>query len=208
MKFPREKQDNSSYELIEILDLLKQGDSEVWEYFFRRFSGQLLRVADQRIGTSLRPKVNAEDIVQSSFRSFFARYSKNRLNNSFGSWNELWAFLVQITIRKCHREFRALNRDKRNINRETRSIHTRDGTPGIEPLSREPTGEQVACFNELFDLLCEPLNETQREIAQLKLLGLSNSQIAQKIGRTERTVYRLLTFMRKRLEEIESCHVT
>ena len=55
-------------------------------------------------------------------------------------------------------------------------------------------------FEELLAELFGPLMSTQREIVRLRMEGFTNTEIAEKLGRTERTVYRALEQLRESVE--------
>ena len=91
--------------------------------------------------------------------------------------------------------------EKRNVNREL----VLDPEVGAEldfGIADEPTPDQVAIFNETLTTLMEPMSESQRTIVHMRLKNYTYAEIGEKLGRTERTVYRTLGEIRERMNEI------
>jgi RNA polymerase sigma-70 factor (ECF subfamily) len=83
----------------DFLTRLRAGDDDAARELFERFAQQLIALARRRFRDGLRHKVDPEDVVQSAYKSFFARYGPENLN--VGSWHSLWGLLTLITLRKC-----------------------------------------------------------------------------------------------------------
>src|SRR5689334_18863462 len=89
-----------SNSLVEFLGQLHSHDEDApGRERFARFADQLIALAQRHIGAELRHKVDAEDIVQSTYKSFFFRYGDGNLE--VVNWNSLWGLLTLITVRKC-----------------------------------------------------------------------------------------------------------
>jgi RNA polymerase sigma factor (sigma-70 family) len=99
----------------------------------------------------------------------------------------LWPLLVVLTSRRVHDLFR---REKRRAD---------DGHPEEleQILAEEPTPEFAAMMAENVSRLFEMLDPVQQEIAQAKLEGRENAEIALKLGCSERTVERKLQMIRR-----------
>ena len=59
-------------ESIELLDRVRQGDEQAATELFDRYVERLIRLAQSRLSAKLRRRVDAEDVVQSVYRSFFS----------------------------------------------------------------------------------------------------------------------------------------
>src|SRR4051794_19983088 len=81
-----------------------------------RFTERLLAVARRRLPAKLRPRVDAEDIVQSVYRSFFRRLGRRQFN--FDESHDLWRLLVTITYYKIANTVKFHQRDKRDARRD------------------------------------------------------------------------------------------
>jgi RNA polymerase sigma-70 factor (ECF subfamily) len=83
----------------ELMARLSQGDEAAAVQIFQRYAQRLIALARDRLGQVLRQKVDPEDVMQSVFKSFFARHADGQYK--LDSWDSLWALLTTITLRKC-----------------------------------------------------------------------------------------------------------
>ncbi|MEM7314893.1 MAG: ECF-type sigma factor, partial [Planctomycetota bacterium] len=130
----------------------------------------------------------------------FLSYRKGKL--SFESKNELWGFLVRLTTIKCCEKSRYLGCSKRDAKREQGVHYTPEELRQL--VSREPSPEDVATFNEVYDQFTSSLSPLQRQIAELKLMDFSNREISERLDRSERTVYRILRQLRTKIAKSSS----
>src|SRR4051794_21953217 len=86
-------------DFADVMARLRAGDEVAAQEVFGRYAHRLIALARSRLGERLRPKVDAEDVVQSVFKSFFVRYAEDRFD--LGGWDGLWSLLTVITLRKC-----------------------------------------------------------------------------------------------------------
>jgi RNA polymerase sigma-70 factor (ECF subfamily) len=171
---------------------LRANDQQAAAEVFARFSTRLIALARKRLGGTLRRKVDAEDVLQSAYGSFFARAAGGQFD--LADWGGLWALLVRITLRKCgHRleEFRSARRDLR---REVPMGATGDDSVAAwEPLARTPSPAEAAILAETVEGLLRALDdERHRQVVVLSLQGHELAEIAREVGLSERTVYRVL----------------
>ena len=177
------------------------------------FADQLLAMVRQRLANRFAGRIDPEDVLQSVFRSFF------RCSFSIADSRGLFSLLVQLCVNKTRETVRFHQREKRDVRREDVAYFptstTRLGHP-IEKLraTSEPTNlpteqgpvesaiddetlclmamgataEQAACFFELVTAIPEEL----QPYLQLRIEGLTESEIAGRLGVTRRTVTRKL----------------
>jgi len=84
-----------------------------------RFAGALIAEAAKKLGRRLRRKLDAEDVVQSAWASFFRRYADGQFEVK--DWSGLWGLLVSITVCKTLNKVKEFNRQARDIKREDSS---------------------------------------------------------------------------------------
>jgi RNA polymerase sigma-70 factor (ECF subfamily) len=151
----------------------------------------------------VRQKVDPEDVAQSVFRSFFARQADGQF--VLEDWDGLWGLLTRITLRKCHRQCERFTAGRRDVRREVSAPSPAAGC-GVawEAIAREPTPSDAAMLTELVDALMRPLDERERRILELRLQGYAVPEIGEAVGRTERTVHRVLERVRQRLERMDA----
>ncbi|MEM7453965.1 MAG: sigma-70 family RNA polymerase sigma factor [Planctomycetota bacterium] len=167
----------------------------------RQYVGRLVKLASRKINQRFRSKIDPDEVVQSVFASFFRRAADGDFE--LNTWNDLWALLVTITLRKCRTKTTGFRTLKRNVARE-QSISPGKSESSIHIRSSEPSPEESALFNETLDQLFDLLSPLQQSIVSLRLQGYSNVEISQQIGRTERTVYRALKQVREVFVQFES----
>lgn len=169
---------------------------KLWDVFFHR----LVLVVQRRLSSAAPVGADAEDLALSAFASF-CRGLQNQRFTELSDRHGLWRLLVSIAIRKLLHAQRDQNRLKRGggVGIFTQSNSFEDIPSALEQIiAREPTPEIAAQVEEQFDCWMNALgsNDLQR-IAQWKLEGFTNDEIAAKCGLTSRTIERKLNLIRK-----------
>lgn len=185
---------------------LRAGDEEAAAQVFHRFANRLIGLARRRLDPVVRRKIDPEDVLQSVFRSFFHRQAEGQFELS--DWNSLWSMLVVLTIRKCGRRVGYFHAARRDVHREVVPTAGPDDSAGSwETIAREPSPEEAAALAELVAELMRRLDERERVVLTLSLQGWSVAEISGQIGRTERTVQRILDRIRTwlRHQQAASC---
>lgn len=166
-----------------------EGDSQAAAEVFARHSPRLLAAARVRLASFLTARVDPEDIVQSTFKSFFRRAGSG--GYFAPDSGDLFNLLIVIAMRKVNAKanyHRAAARDAR------RTVPTPEqgvAGDGDEQKLRE------LCLT--LDDLCRQLTSLQRQIVELRLEGFSVAEIATRCQRSKRTVERELQAFRTRL---------
>ena len=157
-----------------------------------RYANDLNQVVRKHLDQSLSRKVDPEDVVQSVFRSFIRRNRNGQFQ--IESENALLALLRKIAIRKCYRKYRDYSCSKRDIRREA---HVEDGSKWA---AKSATPIDVVVVRETIETCLDGLTEFQRDAVLLRMANYSTAEIVERIGRTQRTVRRILEKFRERLE--------
>src|SRR5262249_41563178 len=187
-----------SSSFAEFLARLRNQDDTAARELFERFAHQLIALAHRHIGAGLRHKVDPEDVVQSAYKSFFFRYGAGKLD--VVNWNSLWGLLTLITVRKCAERAAYHRAECRDSAREMSASQRDEAAPWQEPFGREPTPLEAAVLTETIEQLLAGPDEEERGILQLSLQGYTTREIAERLGRAERTVRLLREGVRHRLE--------
>jgi RNA polymerase sigma-70 factor (ECF subfamily) len=183
----------------EFVSGLQARDDAAARQLFGRFTRRLVALALRHIDARLRHKVDAEDVVQSAYKSFFARYNPGNLEVE--SWNSLWGLLALITVRKCAERAAYHRAECRNVAREaSRQRGEEVSWPG--PPGREPTPVEAAVLAETVKQLFARLDEEERPVLELSLQGYTTREISERLGRAERTVRLLREGIRRWLERM------
>jgi len=182
----------------DLVGRLGRGDQDAATELFERYAGRLIALARSRLDTRLCQKIDPEDVLQSAFRSFFARHSDGKLE--LKNWESLWGLLVQITLRKCGRKVRIFRGPTRDIRREQGQRLGEDSSASeLEFMAQDPSPSDAAVLSETVEKIMASLNERERQVLELRLQGYTVPEISTQVGRTEYTVYGVLARIRKRL---------
>lgn len=176
---------------------LRRGEAGAAEEIFRRFAHRLIGLARRRLDAKVRQKVDPEDVAQSALKSFFRRHAEGQYD--LESWDGLWSLLALITLRKCNGRARHFRTARRDVGHEVLPPAD-EACAGWEALAREPTPSEAAVLAETVEGLFRGQDETGCAIIGLALQGYTAPEISARVGRSERTVYRLLERIREWLE--------
>jgi RNA polymerase sigma-70 factor (ECF subfamily) len=189
----------ASDSFADIMAGLRAGDQAAAREVFQRFVRKLVRLAGSQFDAVLRRKVDPEDVVQSAYKSFFLRYGAGKLE--VHDWDNLWALLTVITLRKCFDRVEYHRAERRDVQREAAAQPGAAGTePWWEAVAREPTPEEAAVLAETVEQLLRGLAADERPILEMSLQGYTTQEISERLGRPERSVRRLRERLRKELE--------
>jgi RNA polymerase sigma-70 factor (ECF subfamily) len=182
---------------------LRTGDEEAAGEVFRRFRGRLIGLARARLDARIRRKEDPEDVVQSVYRSFFARHRAGQY--SLSDWDSLWSLLTVVTVRKCTNRAEYYRARCRDVGGEVAPPAWGDSTAGTSTaVDREPTPLEAAVLAETIEHLMRGLDEDDRAIIELKLQGYSVPEIGERLGRAERTVRRVCEYFKARLRRVQA----
>ncbi len=169
---------------------------QLWDVFFER----LVRLVQERLRRTHRLGTDAEDVALSAFASF-CRGVENQRFSELTDRQSLWRLLVSITVHKVLHVQRDHNRLKRGGTLRQVEL-TADSADGLSPVEqivgREPTPEFAVEVAEQYDRWMQALkSEELARLAEWKLEGFTNEEIASRWGRSTRTVERKLNLIRK-----------
>ncbi len=182
-------------EVPELLQRVREGDSQAGEKLFARYSRRLILLADKQLSQKLASRLEGEDVVQSAFRSFFRRDARGdfRIDASL----DLWRLLVKITINKARAKARHHTTEGRDVGVET----AQSDSALADLLAQSPGPEEVALLGDQIDALLRGLPEQYGSVLRLRLEGLSRTEVASRLGISRHTVRRILKLFQDRLSE-------
>ena len=187
----------------DLMTRLRAGDDAAAAEVFRRFTHRLIGLARSRLDHLIRGKVDPEDILQSVYRTFFSRHARHAFE--LGSWDSLWGMLTVITVRKCDYRRKFFRAARRDVGREVAPPPANGAAADAwQALARDPTPSEAARLTETVELLMRELNGRERDMLALSLQGCAVPEISAAVGRTERTVQRVLKRVRERLEQLRA----
>jgi RNA polymerase sigma-70 factor (ECF subfamily) len=183
----------------------RNGDQLAAAELFRRYANRLVGLARAQLSRKVAKRVDAEDVVQSVYRSFFADARDGRYDIQRGG--DLWRLLVTITLCKVRNQAKHTGRAKRAVERE-QGFGSEDSLLGIQPdlLARGPTPVDAVALTDELEQLMEGLDSSDRRIVELRLQGYKLAEIAVLVQRSQRTVCRVLEEVKQRLEQAWAEH--
>jgi RNA polymerase sigma factor (sigma-70 family) len=179
-----------------LLARLQGGDSQAAVVLFHRYTDRLIALARSRLPAILGRRVDPEDVVQSVYRSFFARAAEGRYVLQRGG--DLWRLLVTITLHKVYHQVEHYAAGKRTPTRE-HACGIAD--PPAELLAREPSPVEAAALADEVEQLFRRLEPDERRVLELRLMGYHRDEIADQMQRSLRTVCRILDKVKHQLQQ-------
>jgi RNA polymerase sigma-70 factor (ECF subfamily) len=187
--------------LQQLLAEYREGREDAARKLVQRLAHRLIPLARKHLTGRIRQKVDAEDVVQSVFKSFFGRLDDGEF--VLPSWNSLWSLLVVITLRKCGRQIEYYRRSVRNIGREVASpVLTADSPEGWEALARDPSPAEAVMLAEMVEQAMRPLKERERLMFEMHLQGYTSIEISNQVERSQYTVNGVLKRIEKHLHRL------
>ncbi len=187
-------------ETINLFADWKQGDEDAAFVMFERYVSRLTALARSRLSSRMQQRLDPDDIVQSAYRVFFDRASRNEF--SLQRTGDLWRLMAAITLKKVQAKVEFHQAQKRSIASDAGQSDASSfyATP-LEAVDREPTPDESVALVEEIQHVLGRLDPAQREIVEKRLGGMEIEEIADAVHRSERTVRRALEAVRKLLEE-------
>ena len=197
--------ENAADETAELVARWRQGDQKAAAELFRRYANRLVGLARSQLSRRVGQRLDAEDIVQSVYRSFFADVRAGRYDIQRGG--DLWRLLVTITLCKARNQANHCGRAKRAVERD-QGFGSEDSLLGIQPhvLAHGPTPVEAAALADELEQLMQHLDLSDRRIVELRLQGYKLAEIAGLVGRSQRTVCRVLEEVKQQLEQAWAEH--
>nr|WP_261360676.1 sigma-70 family RNA polymerase sigma factor [Aeoliella straminimaris] len=172
----------------EIVDLIENGDHDAVAVLMERFGPWLEKAIDRKIGAKLSRRIDAEDIVQSTFWSFVKRTSNSEYQ--FEHTGALCRLLLTIADNKLQRTIRKEFAQKRDIRREA----TRDAASVdlADDIWRRTADDLADAVDEVAAVVDEFSDRDAEIFRRHYFLGKSTAQISTELGWSLATVKRRL----------------
>jgi len=178
--------------LSELLDRWRGGDQAAAIDIYKRYEQRLVRLAERRIGRQLQAHVQPESVMLLVLESALSGIAAGRY--SADKSGSLWGLLQKIADNKIRKRWEHLTAQKRDVRRSPQP--QRDGQP-FEPAAASPPPEEAAILAEELERIRRRLKPADFEILALQLEGLSNPEIAERLGCARQTI----RYKAKRIED-------
>jgi RNA polymerase sigma factor (sigma-70 family) len=188
------------------LESLREGDEAGAQAIWERYFDDLVCVARRKLKGLPRRAADEEDVALSAMHSFYRGLAAGRFPQ-LTDRQGLWRLLVTITVHKALsqvRRHRAQKRGAGNVRGESVFVQAKSSNChlGIDQApGKQQTPELAALLAEQCERLLTCLQDASlQQVAQLKLAGYSNEQIARELGCVPRTIERKLRRIREKWE--------
>jgi RNA polymerase sigma-70 factor (ECF subfamily) len=175
-----------------LLERFRGGTGDAATLLYFRYAEQLRSLAAARLAPDLAPRVDADDIVQSVFRTFFRRAALGQFEVPHGE--DLWKLFLVIALNKVRSAATYHRAAKRDVSR----------TPELDAAT-EPDGrgaDALATLRITVEELLAELPDPQRAIVEARVAGYEVDDIAARVGCSKRSVERCLQKFRARLSAV------
>jgi RNA polymerase sigma-70 factor (ECF subfamily) len=179
-----------------LLRRIRGGEADAATELYLRYAERLRALATGQCAADLSPRVDADDIVQSVFRTFFRRASQGQYDVPDGE--DLWKLFLVIALHKI----RSTATYHRAAKRDVRVTVT--GLPDAAAGQRlaAPDETALATLRLVIDELLDALPPSMRAIVELRVEGHEVDEIARRTQRSRRSVERALQEFRTRLSPL------
>ncbi len=171
---------------------VKDGDQDAAHILYERYVQRVFGLVDAKLGAKLRASTDAEDIVQSVFRSMFHGVQEGNYEVEPGS--TLWNLLAVISLTKLRRRALHHHAQRRDIERLV-SLQTVADAEAMDVSTDEFLN---ICVRETM----QKLRPSDREILLLRIQGFTLAEISQQMSLSGRTIARRLRTSRKHLASL------
>jgi RNA polymerase sigma-70 factor (ECF subfamily) len=189
---------DEEYEWQSWVRRLASGDDEVVNEFWGHYGDRLQGLAAKFLTSKLRRREEPEDVVQSVCRTFLRRAKAGQFE--LADRDSLWRLLCAITVAKVREKARYHGRQKRSFKREQPLDGSRVGAVPVETF--DPTPAEAAEFADELRSLLDEMDEEEREVVLLRIEEYTYPEIAERLGRSKRTVRRILKRVQSRLQRM------
>ena len=153
---------------------------------YQRYAGRLLNLAANQTASNLAARFDAEDIVQSVFRTFFRRAASGEYDLPDGE--ELWKLFLVIGLNKV----RAVATHHRAAKRDARVTIAGDAYEKILATQSDSDEAALAMLRMTINDALASFPEVYRTVIDLRIAGFEVGEIATRVGRAKRSVERIL----------------
>ena len=176
-----------------LLRRFRLGQQDAATALYVRYAKRLRNLARANCSPGLAHRVEADDIVQSVFRTFFRKAAVGLYDVPPGE--ELWRLFLVITLNKIRVQGHFHRAAKRDLRLAT-------GDAALEQSLATKAWPDELALKELemvIEGILESLPSIHKQVVELRIAGYEVSEIAKTISRSRRTVERILQAFRTKL---------
>jgi RNA polymerase sigma factor (sigma-70 family) len=188
-KIPQTDAEWSALDFRQLTELVSRKSERAMTELVQRYGPHVQAVARRSLGKQLRSLHDSCDFTQSMWRAVVEHRSQIR---EFALPAQLIAYLSKIIRSKIIDEARRRTKTQKHA-LAAHNLH--EEIPDGQAIGggKLPTASQVAIAHEQWRALVEGQPADVREIVELRLAGCTFAEIAERIGKSERTVRRVFS---------------
>jgi RNA polymerase sigma-70 factor (ECF subfamily) len=176
-----------------LLRRFRTGDDDAATALYRRYAKRLLGLARNKTAPELAVRFDAEDVVQSVFRTFFRRAAQGLYNVPPGE--ELWQLFLVLALNKIRKLALRHRAGKRDV-----QATVQNGAATLEFASgTDDDAVSVQILRMVIQEVIAELPDYQQVIVLDRIDGYGIPEIATRTARSKRTVERTLQQFRQKL---------
>lgn len=179
-----------------LLSRFRKGEQDAATQLYLRYAGRLQSWASSQTSSAFATRFDEEDVVQSVFRTLFRRVSDGLYDVPPGE--ELWQLLLVIALNKIRKLATFHRAQKRDVGKTLSS----DELELLRNRSQSHDENSLQILQLVLEDLLKELPDTQRAIVELRIEGHKTDDIAERTGRSSRTVERVLQGFRVKLSDL------
>jgi len=178
----------------QLIAQFKEGDEQALAELHQRYWPALVNMARKRLKQTPIAGADEEDVAQSALIGFYKTVQDQRAPE-LANRHHLLALLSHIVACK------AINRVKHTMTLKRGQVQSL--TP-VAFLARDPANapDEEVILRDCYEKYVGELPDHLRDFAELHLAGLTNKEIAERLGCVQRTVERKLALLRDRWQEL------
>jgi RNA polymerase sigma-70 factor (ECF subfamily) len=177
-----------------LLRRFRRGDQDGATQLYLRYAPRVRALVRAKSSPDLARRVDADDLVQSVFRSFFQGVTRGYYDVPDGE--ELWKLFLVIALNKV----RAAGNFHRAEKRDVRLTTNGAAFDHLDDLKH--AGAALAFLEIVVDETLARLPDAHRSMVELRIEGYGVEEIAAKTARSRRTVERVVKKFRSELHTL------
>ncbi len=187
-------------DLAERFHRAKGGDEVALRELLKLFEGEVRMVVRHRLPRVMRSQYDSMDFVQAVWQSVYTGEGIDL--GRFENPRHLLAYLVGVAKNKVFEEHRRRTSQKYNIARQE-PLFVRRGNREVprDVPGTDPSPSQDAQAGDRLAQILKGRSPLERQVVDLRRLGLTYDQIAEQLSLHEGAVRRIVTSIRERLED-------
>ncbi len=187
-------------DFADVIRRARAGDQAATAAVLGRFEAEVRTMVRVRLPRALRNQFDSMDFVQAIWTSVFAGQGDDPA--TFADAGQFRNFLAGVARNKVFEEHRRQTRTKKyDLGREER-LYVRKGERDVprEVEASDPTPSENVQAVDRLDQIIGGRTDEEAEVIQLRRQGLTFGEIADRVGRNERSVRRVIAEARERME--------